>query len=143
MITMFSDPRDPYSYASAPDVGRFLLQALHDERLYRGIYVYCYDIPLSGRELIPMVRKALGLPETYRYFKVPHWVVHPARFILALKSRMTGRTTIVNPDKVVELAANYWVFSNSKLKKALGIGVIGNERAVAETVQWCREHQLL
>ncbi|UCF98089.1 MAG: NAD-dependent epimerase/dehydratase family protein [Spirochaetaceae bacterium] len=143
MITMFSDPRDPYSYASAPDAGRFLLQALHDERLYRGIYVYCYDIPLSGRELIPMVRKALALPETYRYLKVPQWVVYPARFILVLKSRLTGRTTIVNPDKVVELAANYWVFSNSKLKKALGIGAIGNERAVVETVRWCREHQLL
>jgi hypothetical protein len=89
------------------------------------------------------VRKHLGLPENHHYLQVPRWVVYPARFILDLKQRLAGRTTIVNPDKIAELAAANWLFSNRKLKRVLGIDTIKNERAVAETVQWYQEHHLL
>jgi nucleoside-diphosphate-sugar epimerase len=142
-VTLFSDPRDPYSYASAPDVGRFLLDAMFEKRLFRDVFCYCYDAPMSGEEFFTEVRKQLGLPEHYRYIQTPKWVAYPARFILDLKQRMTGRTTIVNPDKIAELAVVYWLFSNNKLKQILGIETIKNDRAVAETVQWYQEHHLL
>jgi nucleoside-diphosphate-sugar epimerase len=143
MVTLFSNPLDSYSYASASDVGLFLLHALDDQRLFRNTYCYTYDTPISGNELFSTVRKELGLPESYRYFQIPRWVAHPARFVLDAKQRLTGRTTIVNPDKITELTASYWVFSNRKLKRALGIETIKNDRAVAETVQWYQEHHLL
>jgi dihydroflavonol-4-reductase len=142
-IALFSDPRDPYSYAWAPDVGHFLLKSISKKQLFREVFCYCYDAPMSGKEFFPMVRKQLGLPENYRYFQVPKWVVYPARFILDLRQRLAGRTTIVNPDKIAELSVVYWLFSNSKLKRALGIETIKNDRAVAETVQWYQEHHLL
>ena len=142
-IALFSNPRDPYSYASAPDVGHFLLQAILNDRLFGEVFCYCYDTPMSGEQFFQMVRAQLGLPQTYRYLQVPRWVAYPARFILDLRQRLAGRTTIVNPDKIAELAAFHWIFSNDKLKSALGVETIKNDRAVAETVQWYQDHHLL
>ena len=67
----------------------------------------------------------------------------PASAVLNLRQRLSGKANIANPDKLKELAALYWLFSNRKLKNVLGIEVIENERAVAETVQWYRNHRLL
>jgi nucleoside-diphosphate-sugar epimerase len=142
-VILFANRWDPYSYVSAPDVASFLLQACQNERLYRDTYYYCYDTPMSGAEFFPMVRRQVGLPERYRYLRAPRWVSYPARFILDLKNRITGRTTIVNPDKVVELAAVYWMFANQKLKKALNLKSIENRDAVAEMVRWYQDQQLL
>jgi nucleoside-diphosphate-sugar epimerase len=142
-VALFADLGDPYSYISARDVGRFFLQAIGDMRLFRNVFFYCYDNLMSGREFFPMVRRELGLPEHYRYLRVPRWVSYPVRFILDLQQRIAGRTTIVNPDKIAELAAFHWIFSNQKIKTALGLETITNERAVAETVQWYQEHHLL
>ncbi len=142
-VALFSDPLDPYSYTSASDVARFVLHAIDDRRLFRDTYCYAYDTPITGNELFPMVRKQLGLPESYRYFQIPRCMVHPSRFILDLKQRLTGQATIVNPDKIAELAVKYWLFSNSKVKRALGIEIIKNDNAIAETVQWYQEHHLL
>jgi nucleoside-diphosphate-sugar epimerase len=142
-VALFSNPRDPYSYASAPDVGRFLLKAMYDKRLFRDVFYYCYDTPMSGEVFFTKVRKHLDLPENYRYLQVPKWVAYPARFILDMRQRLAGRTTIVNPDKIAELAVVYWLFSNGKLKRALGLESIKNDRAVAEMVQWYQEHHLL
>jgi nucleoside-diphosphate-sugar epimerase len=143
VIALFSSLKDPYTYMSAPDVGRFLLHSIFDERLYRDTYCYCYDEPLTGEEFFGMVRKQLGLLPGYRYLKLPQWVACPVRAVLDIKQRVAGRATIVNPDKIAELAAVYWIFSNQKLRSALGIDSIENEQAVAETVQWYRDHQLL
>lgn len=143
MVSLFSNPLDPYSYASASDVGLFLLHAFDDQRLFRNTYCYAYDTPISGNELFSTVRKELGLPESYRYLQIPRWIARPARFVLDVKQRLVGRTTIVNPDKIVELASFHWVFSNNKLKRALGLETIKNDRAVAETVHWYQEHHLL
>jgi nucleoside-diphosphate-sugar epimerase len=142
-IALFADPGDPYSYISAPDVGRFFLQAILNKRLFQDLFLYCYDDSMSGRQFFPMVRKELGLPENYRYFRVPRWVAYPVRLILDLRQRMAGRTTIVNPDKITELAAFHWIFSNEKIKTTLGLETIKNERAIAETVKWYHEHHLL
>jgi len=142
-VTLFTAESDPYTYVSAPDAGRFFLQAIRDERLFGEVYCYCYDTALSGAEFFPMVRRQLGLPEAYRYIQVPRWVEHPARLILDLKHRITGRATIVNPDKIAELARTYWIFSNRKLKTALGIKTIKNGGAVTQTVQWYQDHHLL
>ena len=142
-VALFADPGDPYSYISAPDVGRFFLKAIGNTRLFRNVFYYCYDNLMSGREFFPMVRRQLGLPEHYRYLQVPRWIAYPARFILDMRQRIAGRTTIVNPDKIAELAAFHWIFSNQKIKTALGVSTIKNERAVAETVQWYLEHHLL
>jgi dihydroflavonol-4-reductase len=142
-VTLFSDPEDPYSYALAPDVGRFLLAAIQDKRLFRDVFYYCYDTPMSANEFFPQVRKHLGLSENYSYLRIPRWVAYPARFILDVRQRLAGRSTIVNPDKIAELAAAYWLFSNKKLKNLLGIEKIDSDRAVAETVHWYREHHLL
>lgn len=142
-VALFADPVDPYSYMSAPDAGRFFLQAICNTSLFRNVFFYCYDNLMSGREFFSMVRRQLGLPEHYRHFRVPRWVAYPARFILDLRQRISGRTTIVNPDKIAELAAFHWIFSNVKIKTALGVETIKNERAVSETVQWYQEHHLL
>jgi nucleoside-diphosphate-sugar epimerase len=142
-VTLFANPRDPYSYASAPDVGLFLLKAILNDRLFRDVFCYCYDTPMSGDQFFQMVRAQLGLPEKYRYFQVPRWVAYPIRFVLDVKQRLAGRTTIVNPDKIAELATAYWLFSNSKLKSALGVETIKNDRVLAETVQWYQNHHLL
>jgi nucleoside-diphosphate-sugar epimerase len=143
VITLFSSQQDPYSYVSAPDAGFFFLQAVRNKRLYRETYCYCYDAPLTGAQFVATVREQLGLSPEYRYIQVPRWVAHPARAILGLKQRMLQRTSIVNPDKIAELAIVYWVFSNSKLKNSLGITSIKDNGAVAETVRWYREHRLL
>jgi nucleoside-diphosphate-sugar epimerase len=142
-IALFADPGDPYSYISAPDVGNFFLQAILDKRLFREVFFYCYDDSMSGRDFFSMIRKELGLPELYSYLRVPRWVAYPVRFVLDLRQRLAGRTTIVNPDKIAELAAFHWIFSNNKIKNALGLESIKNDRAVAETVQWYQEHHLL
>lgn len=143
MITLFSSQQDPYTYVSAPDAGFFFLQAVQNERLYRETYCYCYDAPMTGARFYTMVREQLGLSPEYRYIQIPRWVAYPARAILDLKQRMSRRASIVNPDKIAELATVYWVFSNSKLKNALGISSIKDHGAVAETLRWYREHQLL
>lgn len=143
VITLFSSPRDPYTYVSAPDVGCFLIQMVHNERLYRDTYCYCYDAPLTGEEFFSMVRVQLGLPSSYRYLQVPRWVAYPTRAILDLKQRLLGSVSIVNSDKIAELSTVYWIFSNKKLKDALGMETIKNDNAVAETVQWYQDHQLL
>ena len=142
-VALFSSPGDPYSYASAADVGRFLLKAMYDERLFRNVFYYCYDTPMTGEQFFHMVRKEFSLPENYRYLQVPKWAAYPVRFFLDMRQRLAGRTTIVNPDKIAELAVVYWLFSNRKLKQALGLDSIKNEQAVAEMVSWYREHHLL
>jgi len=143
VIALFSSPQDPYTYVSAQDAGFFFLQAVQNERLYREIYCYCYDTPLTAAQFFTLVREQLGLSPDYRYIQVPRWVAYPVRSILDLKQRVLRRVSIVNPDKIAEIAAAYWVFSNSKLKKALGIATIEENGAVAETVRWYCEHHLL
>jgi len=143
VIALFSGPQDPYTYVSAQDAGFFFLQAVQNERLYRETYCYCYDAPQTVAQFFTLVREQLGLSPDYRYIQVPRWVAYPARAILGLKQRMSQRASIVNPDKIAEMATVYWVFSNSKLKNALGIASIEENGAVAETVRWYREHHLL
>jgi len=143
VITLFSSQQDPYTYASAQDAGFLFLRAVQNERLYRETYCYCYDAPLTGAQFITMVREQLGLSPNYRYIQLPRWVAYPVRAVFDLKQRMVQRASIVNPDKIVELATVYWVFSNIKLKKALGISSIKENGAIAETLRWYCEHQLL
>jgi len=143
VIALFSGPQDPYTYVSAQDAGFFFLQAFQNERLYRETYCYCYDASRTVAQFFTLVREQLGLSPDYRYIQVPRWVAYPARAILDLKQRMLQRASIVNPDKIAEIAAVYWVFSNNKLKNALGIVSIEDNGAVAETVRWYREHHLL
>lgn len=143
MVALFSDPGDPYSYISAQDAGLYLLQTLHNQRMFGDVFCCCYDVPMSGREFFPKVREQLGLGRKYRYLQVPRWVAYPVRVFLDLKNRIAGRTTIVNPDKIAELAVVYWIFSNEKLKRTLGVDAIRNDRALSETVQWYRENHLL
>lgn len=143
VITLFSSLQDPYTYVSAQDAGFLFLQAVQNERLYRETYCYCYDVPLTVAQFFTLVREQLGLSPDYRYIQVPRFVACPARAILGLKQRILQRASIVNPDKIAELASVYWVFSNNKLKNALGIASIKENGAVAETVRWYCEHQLL
>jgi nucleoside-diphosphate-sugar epimerase len=143
VIALFAGLHDPYSYMSARDAGRLMLGAVHDRRLYRDTFHCCYDAPLTGEEFFGMVRKQLGLPAGYRYLRLPRWVAHPASAVLDLRQRLSGKASIANPDKLKELAALYWLFSNRKLKSTLGIDVFENEGAVAETVQWYRDQALL
>jgi nucleoside-diphosphate-sugar epimerase len=143
VITLFSSQQDPYAYVSAQDAGFFFLQAVQNERLYREIYFYCYDAPLTAAQFFSMVREQLGLSPDYRYIQMPRWVAYPAQAILDLKQRMLQKASIVNPDKIAEMVTVYWVFSNSKLKNTLGIASIKENGAVADTVRWYCENQLL
>jgi dihydroflavonol-4-reductase len=143
VIALFAGLQDPYSYVSARDAGRTMLGAVHDRRLYRDTYHCCYDEPLTGKEFFAMVRKQLGLPAGYRYLRVPRWMGVPASAVLGVRQRLSGKADIANPDKLKELAALYWLFSNRKLKSVLGIEVIENQGAVAETVRWYRNLRLL
>ena len=53
LVILFSRPKDPYTYVSAPDVARFLLQAAQDQRLFGGTYCYSYDTPMPERSFFP------------------------------------------------------------------------------------------
>ena len=143
LITLFGRPQDPYSYLCAQDAGRFFLRMILDRRVYDNTYNLCYDRPLSGREFYLKVRRELGLTPGYRYLRVPRWASYPARAWLGLQQRISRRASIVNPDKIKELSALYWIYSNEKIKRALAVSSIEERGAFLETVRWFRDRKLL
>jgi nucleoside-diphosphate-sugar epimerase len=132
-----------FSYLFAQDLGRLLLRMLLQPQVYREQYYVCYDEPAAAGPFYERIRSVLGLRGSLLRVALPEWGIGPFMVALELKQRLARRPDILGPDKLRELRHPFWVFSNRKLRLALGIPALREEGALAQTMQWFRAEGLL
>lgn len=131
------------SYIFAQDLAPLLARMVQEQSLYGGTFNVCYDDPVPLAEYLLAVRRLLGLPPRLRRLPLPRWAGYPAMAVLALARRLSGGESAATADKLREIMAARWVQSNARLKRALGLGPLREQGALAQTVRWFQERGLL
>jgi dihydroflavonol-4-reductase len=132
-----------FSYIHAQDLARLLPAVILNERLYRGTYNVSYDVPVDLADYCRRAREAMGLKPALLELCLPRLAGHAAMALLAALRRLSGRPSILQPDKVREIMVRHWIQDNRRLKEALGIGEIREQGALRETVAWFQARGLL
>lgn len=131
------------SYIQAQDVARLLPRVILNERLYRGTYAVCYDTPIDLLEYCRRCREAMGLAPRVLQLSLPPIAGQALIAWYGLVRRLSGKPSIVQPDKVREAMARHWVQDNRRLREALELAEIREQGALREMVDWYRASGLL
>jgi len=131
------------SYIHAQDLARLLPGVILNDRLYRGTFGVCYDSPIDLLEYCRRAREAMGLKPRVVQLSLPAVAGRAAMGWLGLARRLSGKPSILQPDKVREVVARHWLQDNRRLREALGIAELRERGALRETVDWFRGRGLL
>jgi nucleoside-diphosphate-sugar epimerase len=131
------------SYIFAQDLVRLLPGVILNERMYRGTYNVSYDSPLDMTEYCRRAREAMGLKPRVVQLSLPRLAGQAAMAWLAAVRRLSGRASILQPDKVRELMVRHWIHDTRRLKEALGIDEIREQGALRDTIAWFQARGLL
>jgi nucleoside-diphosphate-sugar epimerase len=85
----------------------------------QGIYYVALDAQPSFVELADLAASIQGRPAV-RTMRIPAFLCWLAAGVNGLRTRLTGRTHWLNPDKLREALAGSWVCSPDKAKHELG-----------------------
>jgi dihydroflavonol-4-reductase len=93
----------------------------------------------TWEEVGRLIAQTLG--RKYRHTSLPAWAAIAIGIAGDLRTRMTGRPTSINSQKVKELLESFWVCDVSRSMTFLGFNPrIDLETGIRETVQWYRSH---
>ncbi len=136
----------------AGDIDRQRLSLIHVEDLVEGIVMaarspagigetYYITSPewYSWDQLAAVAAKELGVASV-RKMSLPKPLMRLAGTIAGLAGFVTGKTGLLNPDKVNEMVQDYWICSPQKAERELGfIAKTPLEEGMRRTIAWYRE----
>ncbi len=136
----------------AGDVDRQRLSLIHVEDLVEGIVMaarspaavgetYYITSPewYSWDQLAAVAARELGVA-TVRKISLPKPLMRLAGTIAGFAGIVSGKTGLLNPDKVNEMVQDYWICSPRKAEKELGfIAKTPLEEGMRRTIAWYRE----
>ena len=95
---------------------------------------------LSLQEILAMVARQMGRPAPR--IRLPQWLVLPIAFASEGLAYFTGKEPRVSIDGV-RMSAKYMFFSSAKAERELGFEARPPEAAIADAVEWFRQHDYL
>ncbi len=121
------------------DLARGIIAAANDDRSTGEIFNICNPQPCEWSNVIDILKSAMN--KSVMNIPVPYAVAYGFAGIMELGSKITGKPSILNRQKMIEVNAGYWVFSAEKIRETLGfLTEISLEKGLAETCNWYKEH---
>ena len=137
-VPLFGDGSQELSVIHAEDLARALIAAGTMPSAVGRIYFATDPTPVTSRALALACGRALG--KTPRIIGVPPLVARGLLWTMGGIARITGRSTLLSPDKGNEYLAPAWTCSSDALTRDTGWHAeIKLEDGLQRTAQWYRE----
>jgi nucleoside-diphosphate-sugar epimerase len=135
LVPLLGDGRQQLSLVHGTDLAHALLAAA--EAPAGAVYHAAHPEVVDQRRLAELAGMALG--RRVRVVPVPVPIVRAALHASGLAARLTGRATLVSPDKGPEFFAPAWLCTSAALERDTGWRArIGHEDGMRQTAQWYR-----
>ena len=145
VMPQYGDPEQELSFVHAADLANALLAATAAACAGHTYFAAHPEIATSHRamELIfAAARAASGKrPASPLFFPIPHAVTVAALWVLGALARLTGRATVLSPDKGPELLAEGWTCTAAALEKDGGWHAARDlATGLGDTAKWYATH---
>lgn len=128
-----------YSLLYVEDLVRGIISAALSKEAEGGIYFLSDGKIYSDSDITGEITNVLGTRAMK--VRIPKPVI---KILLGLSDRLGSEISIINKDKLREVAHCYWVCDSSKAEKELGfIPKVGLKEGIKWTADWYRIHQWL
>lgn len=135
---VFGDGSQELSAVYGPDLADALIAAGGSPRTVGKIYYACHPEIIGSGDLVRRVGAALG--RNVRVVPLPDWVARGALTLTGLAARISGRPTILTPDKANEFLQPAWTGDPGPLIDDTGWQPSHDlSRGLAATAAWYRE----
>lgn len=135
---VFGDGSQELSAVYGPDLADALIAAGTASATVGRIYYACHPEVFHSRDLVKRIGALMGA--RVRILPLPRWVAVAALSLTGTAARLTGRTTILTPDKAHEFFQDAWTGDPTPLMRDSGWQP-GHDLStgLAATVTWYRE----
>ncbi len=136
---IFGDGTMELSFIHAADLAAALrLAGTHPDAAGATFYA-SHPERVTSAELLDLIGRQHQGP--LHRIRIPRWTAGAALAVTGAWSRLTGRRTILFPDKIHELFQEAWTADPARFTAATGWRATWDlERGLAHTAQWYREH---
>ncbi len=134
---VFGDGAQELSLVYGPDLAEALVAAGGCETTIGRVFYACHPEILTSEALVRGIGKAMG--RTVRIVTLPRWIAAGALALTSGAARLTGRATILTPDKANEFFAPAWTCDPEPLEAATGWRAAHDlAMGAVETAAWYR-----
>lgn len=82
-----------------------------------------YPEIITTEKFVETIRKTCGINKKYYYIKIPIPVVEVFSIFLDFFQKLTGKISILNKEKIMEIKALYWIVDSDEFYKFSGLKV--------------------
>lgn len=137
-VPLFGDGSQELSVIHADDLARALIAAGTTPTAARHVYFATDPTPITSRELALACGRALG--KTPRIIGVPPLLARGLLLTMGGVAKLTGRATLLSPDKGNEYLAPAWTCTSDALTRDTGWrAAITLEDGLQRAARWYRE----
>jgi nucleoside-diphosphate-sugar epimerase len=142
VVPVFGDGSQELSLVYGPDLGRALAAAGRTGAAEGKILYPCHPEVITTAGLVRTVADAMT--RKTRLVPLPRWLARSALGVTGTVARLTGRATVLTPDKAKEFFAPAWTCDPAPLTAITGWQAeFDLARGAAATAAWYRERKLL
>ncbi|HCD36647.1 MAG TPA: epimerase [Chlorobium sp.] len=143
LISAGNARRQRFSMIHVDDLIRGIMMAARSDIAAGRIYNITSSGPWSWDDVVAAARIALGVQRVFRV-SLPAPAVMLLGTLAGAAASLTGKASILNRDKALELLQDYWVSSPRRAAEELGFTAgISPEAGVTGTIAWAREQGFL
>lgn len=135
LVPLLGDGRQELSLVHAADLAEALLAAATSARAEGHTYHAAHPDVVTQEQFVQEVARAVG--RSVRTPRLPAGVVRAMLAITGMATRLTGRSTVLSPDKADEFLAPAWTCSSAALARDAGWQArITTSDGIAATARW-------
>jgi nucleoside-diphosphate-sugar epimerase len=139
---VFGNGAQELSLVYGPDLGKALAVAGRTPETTGKIYYASHPEVLTSASLVQTIGRAMG--RSVRLVPLPRWSARAALTVTAALARVSGRPTLLTPDKANEFFAPAWICDSTPLTTATGWHAEFDFAAgAAATAAWYRASGML
>lgn len=137
---VFGGGKQELSLVYGPDLGEALAAAGHAPATTGNVYYPCHPEILTSGEMIQTIGQAMG--KKVSILPLPSIIARSMLAVTAAGARISGKPTILTPDKANEFFAPAWTASPAPLTRDSGWRAAHNlATGAARTLEWYRAEQ--
>jgi nucleoside-diphosphate-sugar epimerase len=137
---VFGGGKQELSLVYGPDLGEALAAAGHAPATSGKVYYPCHPEILTSGEMLQAIGRAMGKKVTI--LPLPSAIARSMLAVTAAGARITGKATLLTPDKANEFFAPAWTASPEPLSRDSGWHAEHDLAAgAARTLEWYRAEQ--
>jgi len=136
---LFGRGESNFSLVYVKDLVEGIILAAESEKAIGQIYFIADEKPYSYREAEEVIQKALNVKAIS--IRIPIPVLTLMAFFAELWSKLKGKTSTLNLERVKQFKQKFWVCDVSKAKNELGFSTrYSLKDGIKETAQWYKEN---